>query len=131
MLQACPEIHCNRTNLNLNLCVDNIICQKNRDGYDHMITHVSVWLWICDIILYTENRNVILIGNRRSNPVNIRRKRTDNADTGYVIHIFDDVLHSQFKTFLADFAGNALRRFDAGGNMLNRVILVCLFELVV
>ena len=89
MLEARPEIHRHRPDLNLHLRVDNAVRQKDRYRHQHVIAFVSALLWMPDIILHGDYREIILLADHFGKAVNIRRKRTDNPDSRNVV----DVIH--------------------------------------
>ena len=60
-----------------------------------MIAAVTVWLGIFDIVFYLNDGDVILLGDKVCNGVDIINKSTDNTDTGYVIELVLDIFGSE------------------------------------
>ena len=76
-----------RQDLNLHLRVDNAVRQKDRYRHQHVIAFVSALLWMSDIILHGDYREIILLADHFGKAVNIRRKRTDNPDSRNVVAV--------------------------------------------
>ena len=89
MLEARPEIHRHRPDLNLHLRVNNTVRQKNRHRHQHVIAFVSALLGMSDIILHGDYCEIILLADHLGKAVNIRCKRTDYPDSRNVV----DVIH--------------------------------------
>jgi len=71
MFQTCPEIHGNRSDLNLNLCINRPVSQIYGNRHHHVIALIAIGLGILNVIFYIEHRNIALFRNHLSNLINI------------------------------------------------------------
>ena len=60
MLNTCPEIHGNGTELYLHLHPFLFVCKKYRNLQNQMKASIAVWLGILDIILFFDQADIIL-----------------------------------------------------------------------
>ena len=131
VLQACPEVHCNSTYLDLNLDLIASVGQIYGHGDYQMIALVSAGFGIDDVILDREDRDVILCADHLGDPVYIGCKRADDADSRYIIAVLDHVLEGGFNAVTAEFFYNALGRLDPALDVLDRIVSVDLLKLIV
>ena len=101
MFQTCPEIHCDRTDLDLYLGIYNAVRKKYRYRYQHMIALISTFFWILNIVFDRQYFQITLIADHLCQPVNIRRKGTDQAYSCNIIDIFYHVLNRYLVTIPA------------------------------
>ena len=98
MLQACPEIHGNRADLNLYLGVHNAVRQKDRHRHNHVKALISANLGMLDIILDGNHGQIVLLANHLGKTIDIGCKGTDNSDSRNVLYIIDHILNRALVT---------------------------------
>ena len=96
-----------------------------------MVALVAACLGVCNVVLNGKNLDVLLVCHHVRNPVNIRSKRTDNADTGNVIHISNHIFNGGFVAVPLKLFHNAFRAFDTRLDMLNGIVTVYSLKLVI
>ena len=131
MLQAGPEIHRHRADLDFHLRVGNPVRKIHRHLHQHVIALITARLRIHNIILYGNNLDILLITDHLRNLINIRSKGTDHANTRNIIDIAHHIIYGGFISVLFQFLDYALRRLNTPLDMLNRIISVHMLKLVI
>ena len=131
VLQARPEIHRYRTDLNLHLYINSAVGQKYRNGHEHMIALIAARFRQANVILDCDDMNIILQSIHLRDSVNIRCKRTDNPDSRNVVDVIYHVVNRGVIAIPLQLLDNALRRFDARLDIFNRIVLMYLLKFVI
>ena len=92
MFQTRPKIHRYRSDLDFHFCIDYAVGKKDRNGYKHMITFITAFFWIFNIIFDRKNFQIALIADHLRQTVNIRCKGTNKTYPRNVIDIAYHVL---------------------------------------
>ena len=79
-----------------------------------MIALVAIGLRLSDVVLYIENRNILLARDHIRDLVNILVKGTDDADTRNVTELLHHILNGDLVAIALHFLDNAVRSFDSG-----------------
>ena len=72
MLRACPPVHCDGSELYLDLHISLSVVKENRGINDQVQTAVSVRFWIADIILAGNNVYIVLLLKSIGKHINVR-----------------------------------------------------------
>ncbi len=98
MLQACPEIHSHSPDLNLHRSIHRTVRQIYRHRHYHMIALIPAGFGKGDIILHRNHLYVPLFRNHIGNLINVRGKRTNDANTCNIIYVFYHVINCRLVT---------------------------------
>ena len=131
MLQAGPEIHGYRTDLYFYLRIHCTIRQIYRYAYDHVIAFVTAGLGISNVIFHSDHLNISLIPDHVRDPVDIGRKRTNNADSRNVIYVLYHIIYRRFLSVTFQFLDNTFRCLDPCLNMFDRIVLMYMLEFII
>ena len=131
MLQTRPEVHCDCADLHLYLHLLLKICKKNRNAYNQMKAAVAVRLWIDNIILSGNQRDVILYQKRLCDLVYIIDIRTDHTYAGCVIDIFFNIFQAEPLTIPVQLFHNTVCMLQPCCNRADWIALVTYAELCI
>ena len=131
MLQAGPEILRNSSDLDLHLGFYRTLRQVNGNGHHHMIALIAIWLWLTDIVLHIEDRNILLACDHIRNLVNVLVKGTDDADACNVAELFYHVFYGHLIAIALHFLDDAVRGLHPGFDVFNGRVPIHMNELFV
>ena len=84
VLQTCPEVHRDRSNLHFHANLLFVIREKDRNFNDQMKAAVTIHLRIFNIIFAFDQFNVILRSKHIRHFVNVINKSTDDANPCHI-----------------------------------------------
>ena len=131
MIHAGPEIHSYGADLYLHTHIFLLLGEKYRNFHNQMQAPVAVGLWILNIILLPDKRNIILLEQHVRNGINIINKRTDYPDTGYVIQPFLHRFHREGGIVTSQLLYNAQGPLNARGNVFDGITFMPDAQLVI
>ena len=99
MFQTGPKIHGYGAYLHFHRHIRRLIGKEYGNAHDHMITPVTIRFGMLDIIFLFDDRDIILLGQRLCQPINIIYIRADHPDTRHIIKAAFHVFYSKIKTF--------------------------------
>ena len=111
MLQGRPEIHGDGADLDLHLGILLSVRQIHRDRHHHMVALIAVGFWIFNIVFDVEHRNIRLPGDHIRDGINIRHKRTDNADPRNIVQVLHHIFNRNLPSVMLQLFYDAGRRF--------------------
>ena len=123
MFQACPEIHGDGAQLDLDPHQLLVVRQKDRYAQHQMVAAVAVGLWILDIIFLLHHLQVILSGQHICYRIDVLDKRADDTNAGDVVEVGFNGFQRDGKAFSVHLFQNAHRGFDTAFNGFDGVVL--------
>ena len=130
MLQACPQIHRQRADLQFHRHQLLFVHKIYRHPDDHVKTPVTVLLRRLYVILDLHNHNIILRHQTVADQIDVLDIRADNTDSRDVVDVVAGSRQRQIQILLLELAQNTLRRLQAGVNMVDRTAQLPVLELV-
>ena len=95
MFQSCPEIHGICADLDFCTHGDFSLGEKDGNLHNHVVTAVTVGLWVFDIVFDLNDGDIILAGEKVGDGVDIVDKGTDYTDSGHIIQVCSDIFISE------------------------------------
>ena len=131
VLQARPEIHGYRTDLNLYFRIHRAIRQVHRNTDDHVVAFVTACLGIGDVILHCDHPDILLIPDHIRDTIDIGSEGTDDTDASDIVYVFYHIVYGGFLSVTLQLFDNTLRSLDPRLDMFNRIILVYMLKFIV
>ena len=131
VIQTCPEVHGNRTDLDLDLHRLFTVGEEDRNLQDQVQAAITVFLWILNIIFGLDQSHIILLGQHLCHFINVINKRTDHSDACNIMQILNDAFQRNIITPGVKLFQNTFRRFDPGFDEGDRIPLITDGKLIV
>ncbi len=124
MLHAGPEIHSERSHLNLDLHPALSLQESKRHSHDQMQALIAIGFRVLNIVLNLQNREVFPLLEMLQQTVNILNEGEDDTHSGDIVNFVHHVVDCNIVSFALQLAHNALRFFNSRFYMLDRAVSV-------